>query len=148
MFSKEFAKIALFNLVLAAGITILVHYLLARKRNKTLSISLLEREAQLGLHSPISAHTLNYNQSLSSETPADYKGEIAALQLLINLAGEEKLVEVTGVWNADTEYYVKELTGGQVSTTIYDVVQVHMPTHLPEIEANDLYQFITTKIVK
>lgn len=149
MFPKGSVKFILINLVIAALIVVLINYILARREINNLKISGGKyNNSDRGLYSRIKSHSININQNLNSETAPQNKAEIAALQLLVNLYNTEKYVEVDGVWSDKLEYAVKDMTGGALSTTLYDMIQVNFSRIAPEEYSTDfLYKFINAQIL-
>lgn len=134
MLPKNASQHILFHSIVAMLVTVVIYFILSRRRiselkglAQGLSVDTsTELAIEKGLITSVRAPSLNYNVTVSS-TAVNALGEIAAVQLLINWYNGEKFTEVTGVWNTETEAAIKELTGGRITSTLYEVMHILLP---------------------
>lgn len=138
----------IFHLLGAALLTVIIHYILARKTINNLKLTAGNYDDAKGLTAPFKVEALNFDQMLSKDTPAENRGEIAALQILCNLLDGQKVVNVTGVWDAKTEEFIKMATDGQISTNLKGFINITFPYHAPEYTPDQLIELINTQLLK
>lgn len=125
MNAKKLAAIMIINSLVATIVFFTVLWIVNRRRNAPYlffprSGALAQGGVDLGLlYSGVKYPGINYQLFLSPNTPGA-TGEIAALQLLINLYNGEKYTEVTGVWNEQTTAALQQIFGRD-STSLYEM---------------------------